>query len=67
MAIGDHFYSIANSVDPSGFNALRPILDHYDIMNLHEMRHDVRGLKSNKAEGIDGIPSELYNLHLTVF
>ena len=31
-----------------------------DVINVHELRQIVRGLKSKKAVGNDGIPSEVY-------
>ena len=33
---------------------------HNDFINVHELRHIVRGLKNKKAVGNDGIPSEVY-------
>ena len=31
-----------------------------DVINVHELKQIVRGLKSKKAVGNDGIPSEVY-------
>ena len=31
-----------------------------DVINVHELRQIVKGLKNNKAVGNDGIPSEVY-------
>ena len=55
----DHLSAIANSVgstDNRGqvMNALN------DVINVHELRQILRGLKNNKADGNDGIPSEVY-------
>ena len=33
---------------------------HNDVINVHELWQIVRGLKSKKAVGNDGIPSEVY-------
>ena len=63
----DHFSAIAN---PVGFtanrdqvmNALGTIPGHNDVINVHELRQIVRGLKSKKVVGNDGIPSEVYKL-----
>ena len=41
-------------------NALRTVPPHNDVINIHELRQIVRGLKNNKAVGYDGIPSEVY-------
>ena len=61
----DHFSAIANSVGSADnrdgvMNALGTILGHNDIINEHEVHQTVRGLKSKKAVGNDGIPSEVY-------
>ena len=61
----DHFSAIANSVGSTDHrdqvvNALRAVPGHNDVINVHELRQIVRGLKSNKAVGNDGIPSEVY-------
>ena len=61
----DHFSAIANSV---GFtdnrdqvmNALGTVPGHNDVITVHELLQIVRGLKSKKAVGNDGIPSEVY-------
>ena len=37
---------------------LRP---EHCVINVHEQRQILRGLKNNKAEVNDGIPSEVYN------
>ena len=41
-------------------NALGTVSGHNDVINVHELRQIVRGLKSKKAVGNDGIPSEIY-------
>ena len=41
-------------------NAVRTVPAHNDIINVHELRLIVKGLKNNKAVGNDGIPSEVY-------
>ena len=41
-------------------NALKTVPGHNDVINVHELRQIVRGLKNNKAIGNDGIPSEVY-------
>ena len=35
-------------------------LGHNDVINVHELRQIVRGLKNKKAVGNDGIPTEVY-------
>ena len=60
----DHFSAIANSVGSTdnrdqGINALRTVPGHNDVINVHEVRQIVKGLKNNKAVGNDGIPSEI--------
>ena len=35
-------------------------LSHNDVINVHELRQIVSGLKNNKEVGNDGIPSEVY-------
>ena len=40
-------------------NALRTVPAHNGVINVHELRQIVRGLKSKKADGNDGIPSEV--------
>ena len=41
-------------------NALGTIPGHNDVINVHELWQIVRGLKSKKAVGNDGILSEVY-------
>ena len=41
-------------------NALGTVPGHNDVINVHELRQIVRGLKNKKAVGNDGIPSEVY-------
>ena len=60
----DHFSAIANSVGSTDnrdqvMNALETVPGHNDVINVHELRQIVRGLKSKKAVGNDGIPSEV--------
>ena len=60
----DHFSAIENSVGSTdnrdqAMNALGTVPGHNDFINLHELRQIVRGLKSKKAVGNDGIPSEV--------
>ena len=60
----DHFSAIANSVGSTDNrdqvkNALRTVPAHNDVINVHELRQIVKGLKNNKAVGNDGIPSEV--------
>ena len=38
-------------------NALRTVPGHNDVINVHELRQILKGLKNNKAVGNDGIPS----------
>ena len=61
----DHFSAIANSVGSTDnrdqvMNALGTDPGHNDVVNVHELQQIVRGLKSKKAVGNDGIPSEVY-------
>ena len=61
----DHISAIANSVGSADnrdqvMNALRTVPGHNDVINVHELRQIVRGLKSKMAVGNDGIPSEVY-------
>ena len=61
----DQFSAIANSVGTTDnrdqvMNALRTVLAHNDVINEHELRQIVKGLKNNKAVGNDRIPSEVY-------
>ena len=63
----DHFSAIANSVSSTDnqdkvMNALGTVPGHNDVINVHEQRHIVRGLKNKKAVGNDGIQSEIYKL-----
>ena len=60
----DHFSEIANSVGSTDsryqvMNALRPVPGHNDVINVHELRQIVKGLKNNKAVGNDRIRSEV--------
>ena len=60
----DHFSAIANSVGSTdnrdqAMNALGTVPGHNDVINVHELRQIVRGLKSKKVVGNDGIPSEV--------
>ena len=41
-------------------NALGTVPGHNDVINIHELRKIVRGLKNKKAVGNNGIPSEVY-------
>ena len=41
-------------------NALKTVQAHNDVINVHELRQIVRGLKNYNAVGNDGIPSEVY-------
>ena len=43
-------------------NALGTVPGHNDVINEHELRQIVRGLKSKEAVGNDGIPSEVYKI-----
>ena len=61
----DHFSAIANSIGSTDnrdqvMNALGTVPSHNYVINVHEVRQIVRGLKSKKAVGNDGIPSEVY-------
>ena len=38
-------------------NTLRTVPDHNDVIDVHELRHIVRGLQNYKVVGNDGIPS----------
>ena len=60
-----YFSAIANSVGSTDnrdkvMNALRTVPGHNDVINVHELRQIVKGLKNNKAVGNDRIPSEVY-------
>ena len=57
--------AIANSVVSTDnrdqvMNAVRTVPAHKDVINVHELRQIVKGLKNNKAVGNDGISSEVY-------
>ena len=41
-------------------NALGTVPGHNDVINVHQLRQIVRGLKNKKAVGNDVIPSEVY-------
>ena len=41
-------------------NALGTVPGHNDVINVHELQQIVRGLKSKKVVGNDGIISEVY-------
>ena len=61
----DHFSAIVNSVGSTDnqdqvMNALETIPSHNDAINVHELPQIVRGRKSKKVVGNDGIPSEVY-------
>ena len=43
-------------------NAVRAVPGHNDVINVHELRQIVKGLKNNKAVGNEGIPSEVNKL-----
>ena len=46
-------------------NALGTVPGHNDVINVHELRQIVRGLKIKRVVGNYGIPSEVYKLHLS--
>ena len=46
-------------------NALRTVPAHNDVINIHELRQIVKGLKNNTAVGNDGTPSEVYKFAFT--
>ena len=61
----DHFSAIANYVGPTDnrdqvMNGLGTIPGHNDVINVHELRQIVRGLKNKNAVGNDGILSEAH-------
>ena len=61
----DNFSAIANSVGSTDnrdqvMNALGTAPGHNGVINVHELRLIVRGLKKKKAVGNDGILSEVY-------
>ena len=41
-------------------NAFWTVPGHNDVINIHDLWQIVRGLKSKKAVGNNGIPSEVY-------
>ena len=58
----NHFSAIANSVGSTEnrdqvMNALGTVSGHNDVINVHELRQIVRGLKNKKAIFNDEIPS----------
>ena len=60
----DNFSATANSVGSTDnrnqvMNALGTVPGHNDVINVHELRQIVRGLKSKKAVRNDGISSEV--------
>ena len=57
----DHFSAMANSVGYTDnqdkvMNALGSVPGHNDVINVHELRQIVSGLKIKKAVCNDGIP-----------
>ena len=46
-------------------NTLGTVLGHNDVINVHELRPIVKGLKNKKAVGNDGISSEVDKFHLS--
>ena len=54
------YITIGSTDKDQVMNALRTVPAHNDVINVHELRPIVRGLKNNKAVGNDGIPSEVY-------
>ena len=61
----DHFSAIANPVGSTDnrnqvMNALGTVPGHNDVINVHELRKIMKGLKNNTAGGNDGIISEVY-------
>ena len=66
----DHFSAIANSVGSNDnrdqvMNALGTVPGHNAVINVHELRQIVRGLKNKKALGNDGIHLRSISLHLS--
>ena len=66
----DYFSAIANSVGSTYnrdqvINALGTVPGHNDVINVHELQQIVRGLKTKKAVGNDGIPSRSISSHLS--
>ena len=60
-----HFSAIVNSIGSTDkrdqvMNALGTVPCHNDVINVHELRQIVRGLKNKNAVGNDGISSEVY-------
>ena len=60
----DHFSAIANSVGSTAnrdqvMNALGTVQGYNDVINVHELRQIVRGLKNKKTVGNDEILSEV--------
>ena len=61
----DHFSAIATSAGSTDnrdqvMNALRTVIGHNDVVNVHQLRQIVKGVKNNKAVGNVGIQSEVY-------
>ena len=59
----DNSSATANSVGYTDnrdqvMNALVTVPGHNNVINVHELRKIMRGLKNKKAVGNDGIPSE---------
>ena len=57
-----HFSAVSNSVGSTDnrdqvMKAVRAVPGHNDVINAHELRQTVKGLKNNKE---CGIPSEVY-------
>ena len=44
-------------------NAFRTVPAHNDVINVHELRQIVKGLKNNKTVGNDGIHLKSISLH----
>ena len=66
-----HFRSIANSVGSTNnrdqvMNALGTVPGHNDVINVHELRQIVRGLKSKKAVGNDLFHLRSISLYLSI-
>ena len=62
----DYFSAIANTVSSTDnrdqvLNALGTVPGHNDVINVHEFRQIVRGLKNKKTVGNDIIRSEVCN------
>ena len=61
----DHFSAMANSVGSTVnrdqvMYELGTVQGHNYVINEHELRQIVRGLKNKNAVGNDGIPSDVY-------